>query len=116
MSDSLAKPWSDDPYAPQLPYLLYAAEENYFIGVLISAIFYGTTTHIPTYLCLPYLLACHSRDCHLSVLPMCGCVALSRTREGWRQMGFHGIHHNCIHACDDIHRYEPQLTIHLLHR
>lgn len=42
MADTEApKPWSNNPYAPQIPYSVYFAEKTYLAGVLISAIFYG---------------------------------------------------------------------------
>jgi hypothetical protein len=40
--DSQGPPWSDNPYAPQIPYAQYFAEKVNFAGVLIGAIFYGT--------------------------------------------------------------------------
>jgi hypothetical protein len=46
MSDSSEKPWSDNPNAPQIPYLLYFAEKANFAGILIGAILYGMSTHV----------------------------------------------------------------------
>ena len=51
MSDPSLKPWSDNPYAPQIPYELYFAEKANFAGVLIGAILYGTPTHAFTCSC-----------------------------------------------------------------
>lgn len=51
MTDASLKPWSDNPYAPQIPYSLYFAEKTNFAGVLIGAIFYGMPTHASLYLC-----------------------------------------------------------------
>ena len=44
MSDSLIIPWSDNPNAPKIPYVLYYVEKVYFAGFVIGAIFYGTVT------------------------------------------------------------------------
>lgn len=41
MSDSSAVPWSNNPFAPQIPYALYFAEKSNFAGALLGAIFYG---------------------------------------------------------------------------
>lgn len=41
MSDSSEEPWSNNPFAPQIPYSLYFAEKANFAGILIGAIFYG---------------------------------------------------------------------------
>lgn len=56
MSDSSEKPWSDNPYAPQIPYWLYFAEKANFAGVLIGGILYGMSTHAFIYPYLPCLL------------------------------------------------------------
>ena len=41
MADSLEKPWSDNPNAPKIPYLLYSFEKSYFAGLFIASILYG---------------------------------------------------------------------------
>jgi len=41
MSNSSERPWSDNPYAPQIPYSLYFAEKANFAGILIGGILYG---------------------------------------------------------------------------
>ena len=46
MSDSSEKPWSNNPFAPQIPYSLYFSEKANFAGILIGAIFYGTSVHV----------------------------------------------------------------------
>lgn len=53
MADAEAslKPWSNNPYAPQIPYSLYFAEKTNFAGVLIGAILYGMPICVPTYPC-----------------------------------------------------------------
>ena len=40
-SDAPQLPWSSDPNAPQIPYLLYQAEKYNFAGILITGAFYG---------------------------------------------------------------------------
>ena len=45
MADPSEAPWSNDPNAPQIPSLLYLIEKEYFAGILIGAISYGTLTH-----------------------------------------------------------------------
>ena len=49
MADTEAsqKPWSNNPYAPQIPYSVYFAEKTYLAGVLIGAIFYGMPICVP---------------------------------------------------------------------
>jgi hypothetical protein len=47
MSDSDQKSWSDNPYAPKIPYNLYFAEKANFAGILIGSIFYGTPKELP---------------------------------------------------------------------
>lgn len=41
MSDSSGRPWTDNPYAPNITYGLYLGEKENFAGNLIGAIFYG---------------------------------------------------------------------------
>lgn len=41
MSDSSEIPWSNNPYAPQIPRSLYFAEKASFAGAALGAIFYG---------------------------------------------------------------------------
>ena len=53
MSGSSEKPWSDNPYAPQIPYWLYFAEKANLAGSIIGGIFYGTSAHAHTYPNLP---------------------------------------------------------------
>lgn len=40
-SDPWGPPWSDNPYAPRVPYWEYLGEKTNFAGFLIGAIFYG---------------------------------------------------------------------------
>ena len=47
MSDSSQTPWSNNPFAPQIPYSVYFAEKANFAGSLIGAIFYGTLAYTP---------------------------------------------------------------------
>ena len=35
------QPWSNGPNAPQIPYILYTLEKQYFAGDIIAAVFYG---------------------------------------------------------------------------
>ena len=42
MSDSQQKPWSDNPNAPKISYLLYHTEKTCFAGTLISLVLHGT--------------------------------------------------------------------------
>ena len=117
MSDSVEKPWSDNPHAPTLSHNFYVAEKNYFAGALIGVIFYGVTTHVPVYLHLPSALAGYSRDCDHSVLPMHGCVAPSHPScKGGRQVGIRGLHHNGVLIRDGSHRDDAQHEIRLLHQ
>lgn len=53
MADSAMRPWSNNPYAPQIPYVLYLGEKAYFAGFLMGAIFYGTLTYVSAYPPLP---------------------------------------------------------------
>jgi hypothetical protein len=46
MSNPWGQPWSDRPYAPQIPYWVYFAEKASFAGAFIGAIFYGTLRHM----------------------------------------------------------------------
>jgi hypothetical protein len=56
MSDSLQIPWSDNPYAPLIPDVLYKGEKYNFAGVLIAAMFYGTLpVHTHQYSRSPFL-------------------------------------------------------------
>lgn len=41
MSDSSQMSWSDNPYAPKIPYPVYLSEKSNFAGVFIGAILYG---------------------------------------------------------------------------
>ena len=49
MRDQTLIPWSDNPYAPQIPYELYYIEKVNFAGPWIGAIFYGTPTYGSAY-------------------------------------------------------------------
>lgn len=49
------EPWSYNPNAPQIPYVLYFAEKSYFAGAYLGAIFYGTQTYAPIHLHSPRL-------------------------------------------------------------
>ena len=53
MSDSLGKPWSDNPNAPKVPYWVYFGEKSYFAGVIIGAILYGESTYTYNYPFVP---------------------------------------------------------------
>jgi len=37
----MSMPWSDSPYAPKIPYSVYAEEKSDVAGILIAAILYG---------------------------------------------------------------------------
>lgn len=50
MSGPSERSWSDDPNAPQLPYLLYTPEKDYFTGATIGAVVYGAQGYAPAYL------------------------------------------------------------------
>ena len=50
MSDFRARPWSHDPNAPKIMYLLYFAEKADFAGFLIGAVLYGTPNYVRVYL------------------------------------------------------------------
>lgn len=72
MSDSLRKPWNNNPNTPQIPYVLYFVEKAYFAGVLIGAIGYGTVIHAFVYRYLPCLLLQGlSLSCSFNVLAHC---------------------------------------------
>ena len=79
MSDSTGEFWSNDPNAPQITTFEYIAEKSNFVGILIGAMFYGTSTDAsvpPRSLCL---LDYHStRGRYRSVFPMYGRVTHSR--------------------------------------
>ena len=47
MSDDSQVPWSDNPNAPQIPYVLYESEKYNFAGILMTATFYGELTRVP---------------------------------------------------------------------
>ena len=64
MASSSESPWSDNPNAPQIPYLLYFVEKATFAGTLLGAIFYGTPTHVSAYMCSSFSLIHRSRDRH----------------------------------------------------
>ena len=117
MSDDAQVPWSNDPNAPPIPYLLYQAEKYNFAGILLTAAFYGELTHAfvyPDSICRSIY---HSRDRDRSVFPMYGRVAQSaQPHEGGHQVGPHNAHDNHVLVCDDIHRDDPPHPIHLLHK
>ena len=117
MSDPSLKPWSDNPYAPQIPYELYFAEKTNFAGVLIGAIFYGTPTHSTfTHPCSRCLLD-RPRDRHRPVLPVHNHVAQPRrSRKGGHKVGTRSPRGGHVLARDGIHRVHPRHPIHLLHR
>jgi len=56
MSDPSQESWSDNPYAPQIPYDLYFGEKATFAGILIGAILYGTPAYALVYPCSHCLL------------------------------------------------------------
>lgn len=41
MSGSPEGPWSNNPNAPQIPYVLYVAEKSLLAGLILGAVFYG---------------------------------------------------------------------------
>lgn len=41
MSDSSELPWSNNPYAPKIPYHIYFGEKAVFAGILIGSMLYG---------------------------------------------------------------------------
>jgi hypothetical protein len=110
MSDSWGQPWSDNPYAPQIPYWLYFAEKVTFAGTSSpSDILWYAPTLIRRLSVLTRLFDHHPRDCHRSVLPMHGRLAQSRqSRKGGYQVGTRGPHYGHVLVCDDIHRDRPR--------
>ena len=50
----MSKPWSDNPYAPKIPYSVYAEEKTDVAGILIAAILYGACKISPP----PYVSNC----------------------------------------------------------
>jgi hypothetical protein len=109
--------WSNNPYAPQIPYLLYFAEKVTLAGILLGAIFYGTSIYTPVYLRSPFRLVHRSRDHDRPVLPMYECVALSRQSQKWgRPVGTRGPHHYHVRVCDSGGRVEPRPSIHFRRR
>ena len=115
MSDTWGPPWSNNPYAPQIPSWLYIAEKTSFAGFLIGAIFYGAPIRLSSIRTLSLIY--RSRDRYRSILPMYGCIVRSGlSHEGGHQVGSH--HPRCGHVrvCDDIHCDQPRYPIHLLYR
>ena len=120
MSDSQQKPWSNNPNAPKIPYVLYFQEKANLAGILIASILYGTRktpppTRPPThahYACLIY-----HRDNHRVVLPVYGCIAQPRTSQGG---AYHVVarilHRGHILVCDHTQRDAAQHPIHFLRR
>ena len=53
MSDPWGDPWSNNPNAPQIPFWVYTAEREGFVGRLAGAILYGTQVHVSLRLYLP---------------------------------------------------------------
>ena len=49
MADQTWTSWSDNPYAPQIPYGLYFTEKVSFSGAHVGAIVYGTPIHGSAY-------------------------------------------------------------------
>ena len=66
MSSSQQKPWSDNPNAPKIPYVLYSEEKASFAGTSIGSILYGTcATPSPT---PPPIHACFAGSVLLGVV------------------------------------------------
>ena len=55
MSDSSGEPWSNNPNAPQISSLFYAAEKYVFVGNFIGVVAYGLSTRVSLYLRSPAL-------------------------------------------------------------
>jgi len=41
MSETQLKPWSDNPYAPKIPYIIYSSEKTGLAGIFVASILYG---------------------------------------------------------------------------
>lgn len=86
MSDSSSKPWSSNPYAPQITYWVYLGEKENFAGVLIGAIFYGRMGYGFVYrLCSPRLPSIHHLGTVILLFFQCMSALLdpsNRTRGG----------------------------------
>ena len=54
MSDS---PWSNNPFAPKIPYDVYFGEKTSLAGAIVGGMFYGTSTYMPPSLPLLTLFA-----------------------------------------------------------
>ena len=78
MSDASEKPWSDNPYAPQIPSWLYLVEKASFNGITAGTIFYGTLPHTSFYPSLPVCSTRLFRNRSGTVLPVHERVAESR--------------------------------------
>jgi len=74
MSDSLPKPWSDNPYAPKISRHVYLVEKNSFGGVLTSLIPYGTRKRARTRLPIRahFVRLVYPRDAHCTVIQVHG--------------------------------------------
>ena len=46
MSDSSGTLWSNNPYAPKIPYEAYLEQKANLAGVLIGAMFYGSPIYV----------------------------------------------------------------------
>ena len=113
MSEDSQVPWSDDPNAPQIPYVLYESEKYNFAGIVLTAMFYGEPIHASVY---PIPQIYHPRDCRPSVLPMHGRVAQSFQPQKGHLVGPRGAHYNHVLVRDHIHWDDPPHSIHFLHR
>ena len=51
------KPWSDNPNAPQIPYVYYFTEKVGLAGTFLGAILYGMPVHVSLYLFTLFILS-----------------------------------------------------------
>ena len=111
--------FSNNPYAPDIPYWLYFAEKTNFAGFLIGAIFYGTQPDLRVGLDSPAHFVCPVgfRDRHRPVLPMHGrVVQLYLPGEDCNQVELCRLRFHHVLVRDDLHCYGPQPPVHFLHR
>lgn len=104
MSSSSEEPWSDKPYAPQIPYLLYFAEKANFAGMFVSSVLYGVSARTGTYPNLPRLSIHRFRDRRCPVLPVHDRAAQFHLSQKERsQMGTRGLCYDLVFVRDHKH-------------
>ena len=74
MSDSLEKPWSNNPNAPQIPPSLYNAEREFFASYVVGGILYGMPTYASLHPHSPRSLIYCSRDHRYLVFQCIGAL------------------------------------------